>query len=241
MCRHIAYRGPAISPADLVLDAPHSLLVQSVAAQEMAWGQDNVDGWGIAWQHGAEIGHKSSAVSLVDYPLASWFLRSIESERFLAAVRQRTPGSAVDVRNSAPFRADHDRFFVHNGYVDRFRDGVRDQLLAKVAPDRAAGIRGDTDSEVLFALVLSQLDVGATATEAVGAVIDVAERHGGRFNVVLWDADTTVATRWNNSLYLHRGDAVILSSEPLDDGAWEPVPDRSMVIVDADGVREEAL
>jgi hypothetical protein len=76
----------------------------------------------------------------------------------------------------------------------------------------------------------------------VGAVTDVAERYGGRFNVVLWDGDSIVATRWENSLYVRDGDDdVVITSEPLDHGSWQPVPERTMVIVDPQGVRQEAM
>lgn len=242
MCRHVAYWGPAISPAELALDGSHALLQQCTDAREMAWGRDNLDGWGFAWQTGLDpIQSHRSAWSLTEDRDGHARLRDSTAERFIVHVRQKTPGSATDPCNSAPFSDGQGHFFTHNGYVADFRDGVREELLTKVAPHRAATIHGDTDSEVLFALVLSRLDDGASPSEATRAVADVAELYGGRYNVLLWAHDTIVATRWENSLYLRDDTAAVVTSEPLDTGPWQTVPERSMVILSTDGVRLEDL
>jgi glutamine amidotransferase len=240
MCRHLAYWGPPISPATVVLDAPNSLLDQCTAAREMSWGQDNLDGWGMAWSDDDRVRHHRRGVPLTEDLDGQQRLRSITAPRFVVHVRQMTPGSVRDDINSAPFR-DGNRFFTHNGYVADFGSGVREQLLAKVSPVRASGIRGDTDSEMLFALVLSRLDDGATAVESLGVIAEVAELYGGRYNVLLWDGDTIVGTRWENSLYVRSGPAVLISSEPLDDDGWCPVPERSMVIMTTEGIEVEGF
>ena len=50
MCRHVAYLGPPVSLAELVLDPPHSLAVQSYAPHDMRGGGTvNVDGFGVGW------------------------------------------------------------------------------------------------------------------------------------------------------------------------------------------------
>jgi glutamine amidotransferase len=242
MCRHIAYIGPLVSPAELVLDAPSSLLGQCTTAREMSWGRDNLDGWGIAFQtQQGDVQRHRSARALTEHPEGRQLLRETKTDRYIVHIRQKTPGSATHAVNSAPFSDGSTRFFTHNGYVADFRSGVREQLLPKISPARSAEIGGDTDSELLFALVLSRLDDGASVVEAVGALTDVAERYGGRYNVLFWSGDTIVATRWENSLYVRDRGAVIVTSEPLDDGAWHAVPERTMVIVDPDGVRQEAM
>ena len=50
MCRHLAYVGPPVTLADLVLHQPHSLLHQSFAPTDMRGGGSiNADGFGIGW------------------------------------------------------------------------------------------------------------------------------------------------------------------------------------------------
>jgi glutamine amidotransferase len=243
MCRHVAYIGPPVAIGALAIEAPNSLLEQCTTAREMSWGQDNLDGWGFAWTTGDDaVRSYRTGLALTADEAGRHLLHTTIADRFIVHVRQMTPGSVAEPANSAPFTDGAGRFFTHNGYVAGFRDGVREQLLAKVSTARAAGIRGDTDSEVLFALVLDRLDDGAPAAEAVHAVADVAELYGGRYNVLLWDGDTIVATRWDNSLYLLRdGRAVVVSSEPLDDRPWQSVDERTMVVMNPRDVREERL
>jgi glutamine amidotransferase len=50
MCRHVGYLGPPLTLAELVLDPPHSLVVQSYAPKDMrGGGRVNVDGFGVGW------------------------------------------------------------------------------------------------------------------------------------------------------------------------------------------------
>jgi gamma-glutamyl hercynylcysteine S-oxide hydrolase len=219
-------------------DAPNALVTQCTAAREMAWGRDNLDGWGFAWlDDGRPRGYRTGR-SLTDDDAGRQMLRAVTSDRFIVHVRQKTPGSETSERNSAPF-SDRGRFFTHNGYVAGFREGAREQLLAKVSPERAAGIQGDTDSEVLFALVLDRLDQGASAPDAVRVVAEVGEVCGGRYNVLLWSDSEIVATRWDNSLYARQASGGVVSSEPLDGGRWDEVPERAMVILSDHGIRLE--
>ena len=82
MCRHVGYLGPPLTLAELVLDPPHSLVVQSYAPQDMrGGGRVNVDGFGVGWfapepelgsghepepTHGSEPQADSGAGSLKD-------------------------------------------------------------------------------------------------------------------------------------------------------------------------------
>jgi glutamine amidotransferase len=242
MCRHIAYWGPVIPPAALALDTANSLLAQCTKAREMSWGEENIDGWGFASTRvdAAPQLYRSGSAMTEDL-VGQARLRQLSADRFIVHVRQMTPGSVRDPVNSAPFSDGRGRFFTHNGYVADFRNGVREELLAKLPPERAAAIHGDTDSEVLFALVLDRLDAGAPVTEAMGVIADVGERYGGRYNVLMWADSMMVATRWENSLYVRASDAVIVTSEPLDDEPWRAVPERTMVVVDDRGVYEEHM
>jgi predicted glutamine amidotransferase len=206
----------------------------------MSWGSDNLDGWGYVYvaDHG-EVHHRSSAPLTADEQ-ARQQLSGVSARHFLVHVRQKTPGSATAVVNTAPFSDPSGYYFSHNGYVTGFRDGVRDELLGKLSDTRAAGLAGDTDSEVLFALVLDQLDAGAPPVEATRVVADVAERYGGRYNVVLWHPNGFVATRWDNSLYLATDSGTFVSSEPIGDREWRAVPERTVVVCDHTGWQQEA-
>jgi glutamine amidotransferase len=240
VCRHAAYWGPARPLAGVALEAPHSLLVQCEAAREMPWGCDNLDGWGFAWHESTGEGRRyRSALPMTEDVSGQELLRAVSSGRFLVHVRQKTPGAATHPTGSAPFWDGAATFFAHNGFVPGFHDGVADLLRSRLSPERAAMVEGDADSEVLFALVLDRLAAGEPPDEAVGVLAELEHELGGRYNVLLMTPDALVATRCGTTLYVHRGGGVTVSSEPLDDQAWTPVPDRTVLTVDDGGVREE--
>jgi gamma-glutamyl hercynylcysteine S-oxide hydrolase len=256
MCRLLAYWGPPRSAATLVLDPPHSLRDQVTHAREQSSGAVNPDGWGITWTD-PELGpqlHRTTEPLSSD-PQADARLRGIVTRRFVAHIRHKSPGSVTDITGNAPFQsAGGDWQFAHNGFVPDFHDGVAVELTGELSPERRSEVQGDTDSEVLFALILDRLDAGVVPSRAVADTItDVAGRFGGRYNVVLVGRDTLVATRWDNSLHLRRDrpepGAVVIASEPYDGGAdWQTVPDHSIVVLDGadvittplDPPREEA-
>jgi glutamine amidotransferase len=240
MCRHLAYLGPAASPIDLVVGPTHSLLAQCTDAREMVNGCHNLDGWGFAWfdESGRLVRYRTTEPLPSDRQGREQ-LASIRTDQFMVHARQKSPGAVTDVTGNAPF-ADGHWLFSHNGAVEGFRDGVREQLLGRLTPVRRGGIEGDTDSEVLFALVLDRLDAGAPPGEALAAIGKVADEFGGRYNVLLMGPTGFVATRWGNSLYVREAEAVTVASEPLDaGGAWRAVEDRSMLVVDRTAVGVE--
>lgn len=240
MCRHAAYRGPVRPVAEIALEAPHSLLVQCEAAREMPWGCDNLDGWGFGWYEStSECRRYRSALPMTEDVWGLELLRAVSSGRFLVHVRQKTPGAATHPTGSAPFWDGRSIFFTHNGFVPSFHDGVAELLRSRLSPQRAAMVEGDTDSELLFALVLDRLAAGEPPDEAVGVLTEIEHELGGRYNVFLMTPETLVATRRGTTLYIHQGDGVTLSSEPLDDRAWTPIPDGTVLTVDNRGVREE--
>jgi glutamine amidotransferase len=78
----------------------------------------------------------------------------VASETVVAHVRKATQG-ALSVLNCHPFQ--HGRWvFAHNGDVPNFAQR-REALVAEVSPRLRRYILGETDSEVLFFLVLTQL------------------------------------------------------------------------------------
>jgi glutamine amidotransferase len=121
---------------------------------------------------------------------------------------------------------------------------VRDDLRGRLGADRRAGLAGDTDTEVLFGLVLDALDAGADPADAqaraVAAGAAAASDDRSRLNLLLADGEAVWATAWGNSLVWRHdpaaGEAVV-ASEPFDDDpAWQDVPDRSLVVAGPAGV-----
>jgi glutamine amidotransferase len=236
MCRHVAYVGPPVDAAALLLDPPHALVTQVDSPRCQLPGVTNRDGWGLAWRDagGGWSVHRSTA-PLSEDPTADAAIRGVTSTAVVAAVRRASPGLALVASGNAPFVAGQWAFSL-NGFVGGFAEGVsRPALVAALSAPRAGSLAGDTDTEVLLGLVLDHLDAGtepgAALAAVVGLALDAAGDRDSRLNLLLSDGAATWATRWSNSLF-HRTAAgsVVVASEPWDDrDDWTEVPDRSVV------------
>lgn len=226
MCRHLAYVGPPVPLRSLLFDAPHALVHQARNPRFQHSGRDNPDGWGVAW--GSDLGERYRSA------LAMWddiaFPGSERAGAIFAAARYATRGSTRDVRNAAPFISDGWAFSL-NGFVSGFRDGFGDELRSRLTPARARAIEGDTDSEVVFALVLDQLDVGVPPGEALADAARIVRTEStGALNLLLSNGTDTFATAIDNSLYRRADSGLLVASEPLDDDEqWVEIDNGSLV------------
>jgi glutamine amidotransferase len=238
LCRFVAYVGPPVSLQSLVLDQPLGLLRQSYEPRFQRHGVVNADGFGCGWFD--QSIRPEPAVYKRDKPIWSDVsFRSIagviRSKAVLAGVRDANTGAAVDDSSTPPFSSDG-WLFAHNGKLDGFDGPAGVQLWRMLSDKRASGVRGTSDSEVLFALILDRMDEGMSPAQALRWVI----REGlnistGRFNLVLHDGWKIVATCCGDSLYVLEGaeslpGAVVVASEPFnEDPEWQEVPDATLV------------
>jgi gamma-glutamyl hercynylcysteine S-oxide hydrolase len=244
MCRHLAYVGPPVGAAALLLDPPHGLADQVDAPRHQDRGITNRDGWGVAWLEAGSWRLHRSVLPLSEDPAAGAVLGGIEATAVVAAIRRASPGLALVESGNAPF-VDGAWVFTLNGFVGGWSSGhAVEPLRAAVSPTRLASLVGDTDSEVLFALTLDRLDTGTAPEDALREVQDLALAAAGgrdsRLNLLLADGASIWATRWSNSLFRRRleGGGAVVASEPWDDDAgWVEVPERSRLTVGPDAAR----
>ncbi len=142
-----------------LLDAPDSLSAQS---------HREPDGTGLGWFDGKGIPHvsKQAHAAYSDRTFARE-AREVRATTFLAHVRFASTG-ALELRNTHPFEQ-QGRLFAHNGVVEDLA-----ALDAHLGDDRRL-VKGDTDSERLFALITREIaardgDVGAGIAAACGWV-----------------------------------------------------------------------
>ncbi len=241
MCRHVGYLGPPITLSELAIEPRHSLLVQSYAPLDMrGGGRINADGFGVGWfpdDAGAVARYRRATPIWSDESLPS-LAPTISSTAMLAAVRSATIGMPVVETACAPYTDGH-WLFSHNGVVLGWPGSVCG--LASVLPMAdLLTLEAPTDSALLWALVRHRLAAGASATETVQSVVlDIeAAAPGSRLNLLLLDRTELVASTVVHALsYRQTAAAVIVSSEPLDDDpGWISVPDRQLVVANAEGV-----
>lgn len=228
MCRHLAWLGRPRTLAELVLESPSSLLVQSWAPRRQRYGTVNADGWGVGFYPPgrAQPARWRSARPLWGDPSFASVAPAISSGCVVAAVRSATAGMPLEESAAAPF-TDGRRLLSHNGRVDR----------AVLPPVRDA--ESTVDSALLAALVFARgLDALGDTVREVGAADP-----GARLNVLAADGARLLATTWGDTLsVLVTAAGTALASEPWDDDPrWTDVPDRSLVEVGADGLTTTAL
>jgi glutamine amidotransferase len=234
VCRHLAYLGPPVTIAALVLEPPHGLLRQSYAPADMRGGGTvNADGFGVGWYPGP-VGEPARFRS--DRPL--WadtafgaVAAATRSGAVLAAVRSATVGMPVSAAAAAPF-GEGRWLFSHNGLVRGWPAAVADLASALPVTDLLT-LDAPTDSALLWALVRHRLRAGGEPAAVLAHVVTevTAAAPGSRLNLLLTDGTSIWATARDHALSLRvTGDAAVVASEPLDGSpGWVPVPDGHLV------------
>jgi glutamine amidotransferase len=239
VCRHLAYLGPPRAVRDLLFDAPHALVHQGRAPREMVVARDNPDGWGVAWWEPGTMEPRRYRTTTVMWEDTSFPDGDEKAVAVLAAVRKASPNTTLRPENNAPFLAPSrvgPLAFSLNGHA--FHASCEARVRGALTP--GTPLDGDTDSEVLFALVRERIEAGQAPADAVAAVHHViAPGPEVHVNLLLVTPEQIVATTWQHSLHVRSGDgATTVASEALDaDPAWRRVPDAGLVVADTDHVR----
>ncbi len=230
MCRHLAYLGPPLDLATLLLDPPHSLLRQSFAPADMRGGGTvNADGFGAGWYPDGTTPpiRYRRAVPMWTDPSFAALAREMRSSAVLAAVRSATVGMPVVETACAPFATGR-WLFSHNGTVAGWPDSVA-ALATRLPVTDLLTLEAPTDSALLWALVRHRLAGGDPPGHALCAVTAevLAAAPGSRLNLLVTDGTMLAATAVHHALAVRAGNgAVLVCSEPTDlTAGWEPVPD----------------
>jgi glutamine amidotransferase len=254
MCRLLAYLGSPVSLEHLLYKPEHSLIVQSYQPREMTSGVVNADGFGVGWYHSQKdtepFTYKNTLPIWNDINLPS-LSRYVESRCVLAYVRSATPGQALDFANCQPFQYQKS-LFIHNGRIENFRQSLHRKIRSALTPDFYEHINGSTDSEHIFALLLSQIEnnqhrpLELVLRNTLLMLAEMAKRHqvDASANVIFSDGQRLVASRFASSskppsLYWLKDDlmfpnSVIIASEPLFAANWTACPENSIITVGED-------
>lgn len=153
MCRFIAYLGKPIMVDELLLKPRNSLIHQSFGAEEMTQTL-NGDGFGLGWY----MHHISQKPGLFRSILPAWNncnLRYnaplIQTDCMFAHIRAASEGGVCEA-NSHPFH--YEQFLMmHNGGVPQFSK-IKRRLLSLLSDELFLWVKGQTDSEHFFALLM---------------------------------------------------------------------------------------
>lgn len=262
MCRWIAYRGPEIPISVPLIEAEHSLLIQSARSQ-LGTEPMNGDGFGVGW-----YAHGLKKPALFRDVRPAWndenfrdLASHTRSSMFLAHIRATT-GTSVQRSNCHPFRSGR-WLFQHNGLIPEF-ERVRRELLFDVPEEHFPGIRGTTDSEIIFHLALGyglEADAPTALARAAGRVEKAMRDRGisGEFHLsaaaangdsiyavryasagtprTLFYADDFEALKEIDPTLVFSEGSIVVVSEPLADlMEWEEVRPGTLIRAGTDGV-----
>jgi glutamine amidotransferase len=175
MCRLFGFR--SVIPSQV-----HRSLV---AADNALGSQSHAhpDGWGVAYYiDGSPHVMRMPSTALDDH-LFHRLSGIVSSETVLAHVRRATVGDKT-MLNCHPFQYGK-WVFAHNGELNGFATR-RDELVQQVAPRLRRFILGETDSEVLFFIVLTELSSHGplTSRHGVDAVIEAVKSAVARVRTI---------------------------------------------------------
>jgi glutamine amidotransferase len=156
MCRLLAYMGSPIIIDKLLYQPKNSLINQSINARELEEPL-NGDGFGIGW-YSPEVDY--GPVTFVSvYP--AWNNKNlrnlapkIKTECLIAHVRAASVGD-VSESNCHPFQY-RNQLMMHNGGIENF-SRIKRQLREPLTDEFYNWIKGQTDSEHIFAYLLNNL------------------------------------------------------------------------------------
>jgi glutamine amidotransferase len=217
MCRLLGYIGEPVSLDHVLFETDSSLVRQSYSPRMMATFL-NLAGFGMAaWEPHSVRADEPLMYRVTTLPAFDRNLRSLAAKLaptcLIAHVRGVTYSERemVAETNLHPFRFPGAGVtLAHNGHLREF-GRMRYDLLGHIRPELAQRVQGTTDSEWIYALILSHLSepLGRPeATELADATVsalrvlrEVRARHGidtsSPVNLCLSTGDALVATRFS--------------------------------------------
>lgn len=246
MCRVLAYLGEPISLRHVLFETDSCLVSQSYSPRMMKTFL-NLAGFGMAaWQPASVWPEEPFVYRTTTLPAFDRNLRGLaaklEPTCLVAHVRGVTHGGRelVGLSNLHPFRFPGSPVaLAHNGHLRDF-GRMRYELIKHIRPELAERIEGTTDSEWIYALVLSLLDDPfgvpgtrelADATAAALRVLrDVRAQQGidvsSPVNLFLTTGESLVATRFSFDYGWYPKDDTMLETDLPYVSLWYTVGDR---------------
>ena len=203
----------------------------------------HTDGFGLAWFHPVRRNWTTmrstsvySSVDKIQDVINSVGIRNI----IVGHLRHADPESSVAMENTHPFRyANH--IFAHNGTITGYRDN-REVILSRILSEFKPRIKGDTDTELLFYLFLTECEkqTGTDAERLVSGLkqtLAFLKLHFPEItaNIVYANTNYSLITRYRyssnntpgcapslywNGVYVPTPEKVLISSEPILDDAF---------------------
>lgn len=208
------------------------LLLNEFLSEFFSHGAEHPNGWGMAFFYGNAVSlEKQPEPSHKSIYLKQRLQSKIEADKMIAHIRLATRGS-INYENTHPFvMRDHlNRTWTlaHNGTI----------FDCNVLSPYTGRQQGQTDSERILAYIIDRINLAEEKK-----VLSQEERFWlidsilceitpeNKMNLLIFDGELMyVHTNYKDSLYRRRKEgAVVISTRPLDNYAWESVPMNTLI------------
>ncbi len=215
MCRAVAYLGEEVILSQLISDPDNSLFKQSFSPELTK--TLNLAGFGMGvWSNKFNHPQESMIYRTLELPVYDQNLIGITKQINISAIIAHIRGTPLfgnlelNYQNLHPFFFPNAPFILaHNGLLEKF-EVIKYDLVRYVRPEYSTYIRGTTDTEWIYAMILSQIRASREEwsihhiTEALCETIEiigkVRQRHGiqtsSPLNLFLTNGEWIIATRF---------------------------------------------
>jgi predicted glutamine amidotransferase len=246
MCRLLAFASIApTTPEELVGEDLRSFVSLS---------QEHGDGWGMAWYDGdGELNVAKDVEAAHTSDLLGKLSMTTETEAMLLHLRKASPGLSIVLENTHPFATER-LAFAHNGWIRPIPD-----LEDLLDPEVRHKLRGTTDSERYFQLLLATLEEAGEIERVLPPLLDRLRRDF-RYNamnfVLLTEAHLYAVCDYSPEAAERRGDpdyytlgykaaerSVVVGSSGCwgDRTAWRTLANHQALVVERDGLQTKVL
>lgn len=249
----LAYLGEDILLSRLILKPEHSLEKQAWQPKELREAKLNADGFGFAWykpdNNNSPIPFRYRQILPIwNDPNLSALANSMNQPLWLAMVRSATEGLGVNLDNTQPFSFKQ-WSFIHNGYILDFSGETQHKLHNLLADDFLYLIKGNSDSEYIFALLMQFLNTETPQTAlqlCLQTIADIIKDKRALLNILISDGINIYVTRHainglcpslyytNSSEEFGHNNQLIVSEKLNQEDSWNEIEEHKLISLHPD-------
>ena len=242
MCRHIGYIGRKKDLHSILLNHKHSLIELAYKPKLMNEAILNADGFGLAWKNKDNFKlYKNYLPIWNDLNLDS-LSKSISSNLVIGNVRSATISENQGYFNTHPFSLKN-FCFSHNGFIKNFNNTIRKKIFKYLKPKYINLVRGQTDSELIFILLMQMIenekDTGKSIKNTIQIIKENCDACMLNFLIATFDKNgknTLYATKFSAGLKTpslfyskNKSEYTMISSEKLNNYKWYSIKNNSLI------------
>ena len=254
MCRHIGYIGKRKDLYSILLKQKHSLIELAYKPKLMNDATLNADGFGLAWKNKESFKlYKNYLPIWNDLNLDS-LSKSIYSNLVIGNVRSATISENQGHFNTHPFNLKN-FCFSHNGFIKNFNNTTRKKILKYFRPKYINLVKGQTDSELIFILLMQIIEGGIKIGKSIKNTIRIIKENCDacmlNFLIATFDKNgknTLYATKFSAGLKTpslfyskYKNQYIMISSEKLNNDKWYSIKNNSLIKASENQVEIEKI